>query len=94
MKNVDTQLSKEKIRLLQHTLGADSRTLKKNWGYRNRFLTGKGSSDYEAIEGLVADKYMGSYKVSLSPDNVYYATEKGMIAIGFKPYQIRNANRP
>lgn len=76
--------------LLQHTLGADSRYKKKDWGFRNHFCAGD-SDDPDRIElekmeaeGLVKSGERHGHKT-------FWATKAGATAIGFKPYQLRNA---
>lgn len=77
--------------LLQHMLGADSRYLKKQWGFRNHFCASdnpecKNRLALEALEadGLVKSGERLGYKT-------FWATKKGALAIGFKPYQLKNA---
>lgn len=75
--------------LLQHMLGADSRYLKKQWGFRNHFCANKSLNDPDTAEldamekdGLVKSFEGEEYRI-------FKATEKGALLIGFKPYQLR-----
>ena len=83
-------ITSKQTELLQHTLGADSRYKKKDWGYRNHFCAGDpGDPDRSELEkmetlGLVTSGERFSYKT-------FWATKAGAIAIGFKPYQLKNA---
>ena len=82
-------INEKQKQLLQHMLGADSRYLKKQWGFRNHFCAGNNESCPDRIElnkmeldGLVkSGDRLGS--------KTFWATKKGAIAIGFKPYQLR-----
>ena len=78
-------------KLLQHMLGADSRYLKKQWGFRNHFCAGeKGDPDRieldkMEIDGLVKSEERINFRT-------FWATKKGAEAIGFKPYQLRKTD--
>ena len=84
------ELTSKQKELLQHTLGADSRYKKKDWGFRNHFCAGdEGDPDRVELEkmekaGLVTSGMKFDYKT-------FWATKEGAIAIGFKPAQLRNA---
>ena len=77
--------------LLQRMLGADSRYLKKQWGYRNYFCAGEEGDpdrielDKMEVDGLVKSGDRPNYKT-------FWATRKGAEAIGFKPYQLRKTD--
>ena len=76
--------------LLQHMLGADERYLKKEWGFRNRFVSSEGNKDHaELLEmekmGLVKSCNMLGYII-------FFATKQGALEIGFKPAQLRRAD--
>ncbi len=68
-------------------LGADGRFLKKDWGRRNHFATWEGSQDCNDLRGL--EKLGMVREGSKFEDVVFWATKKGAVAIGFKPYQLR-----
>lgn len=86
-----TQKQKE---LLQHTLGADSRYKKKDWGFRNRFVPGDASTDPDMPDFIELEK-QGLVIFSRRLDmNLIWATKKGAEAIGFKPYQLRKMKFP
>ncbi len=77
--------------LLQHTLGAGRRYLKKHWGFRNHFCASVGTVDditLQEMEGL------GLVKSGVDSDErrFYHATKDGAIAIGFKPYQLKKTH--
>lgn len=83
-----SEINDEQKRLLQHMLGADDRYLKKEWGFRNHFCAApsdtKTIAEFDDLEqkGMVTSGMRDNYKV-------YWATKKGAIAIGFKPYQLK-----
>ena len=80
-------ISADQKQLLQHMLGADSRYLKKQWGFRNHFVSTLGNKDHENL--LVLEK-SGLVKRGERMDSiVFWATKEGALAIGFKPYQLR-----
>ena len=72
--------------ILQHTLGADSRYRKNQWGFRNHYCSGPNCHDYSDL------KEMEKIGLLTSGENfgdvVFWATKKGALAIGFKPYQL------
>ena len=78
--------------LLRHMLGADSRYLKKHWGFRNHYCAGDNKTCPDRLElekmesnGLVkSGKRLGN--------KTFWATRKGAVEIGFKPYQLRNTD--
>jgi hypothetical protein len=82
-------ISEKQQKLLQHMLGADSRYMKKEWGYRNHYCASDNKECKDRIElekmereGLVkSGERLGS--------KTFWATKAGAVAIGFKPYQIR-----
>lgn len=81
---------KERYReLLQHTLGADSRYKKKQWGYRNRFVADEGHHDYPDLLRMEEAGLLTS-RIVLD-QRTFHATKAGAVAIGFKPYQLKNA---
>ena len=69
--------------ILRHALGLD----RGDREYRNRFVTGPGSTDYTHCEALVAEGLMTRHEGhQLSGgDPIYSVTEAGHIAIGMKP---------
>ena len=83
------ELTQKQRELLQHTLGADSRYSKKQWGFRNRFCADQGHSDYKDLIFLVDAGLM--VKAKRLGQNFFFASKQGAIAIGFKPYQLRKA---
>ena len=84
------KITKKQEELLRHMLGADSRYMKKQWGFRNHYCAGdEGCSDRVELEklekdGLVTSGQRFGYKT-------FWATKEGAIAIGFKKYQLINA---
>lgn len=83
------KMTQKQRELLQHTLGADSRYSKKQWGFRNRFCADHDHSDYKDLMLLVYAGLM--VKAKRLGQNFFFATKQGAIAIGFKPYQLRKA---
>ena len=84
------EITEEQIELLKHMLGARSDVLKKDWGYRNYYCSTTGRyQDQLAI--LEEHGYVVSQsKPHHNPGYIYfYATKKGAIAAGMKPYQLR-----
>jgi len=76
--------------LLQHMLGADSRYLKKEWGFRNHFCAG-GEGDPDRVE-LERMEEAGLVTSGVRLDSkTFWATKAGAIAIGFKSYQLSKA---
>jgi len=75
--------------LLQHMLGADSRYKKKQWGFRNLFVTSPGCNNFQTLKLIECLGLVVSHIRFDKP--VFLATKKGAIAIGFKPYQLKNA---
>lgn len=73
--------------ILQHTLGADSRYKKSQWGFRNHYQASKNHVNRKEVERMVKEGLMEYYFVHGMGD-VYSATEKGMGAIGFTKKQI------
>jgi hypothetical protein len=80
-------ITEKQKELLQHMLGADSRYMKKQWGFRNHFCASEGHSD---IKDLREMEKKGLVKSGERIGSIFFwATEKGALAIGFKPYQLR-----
>ena len=82
-------ITEKQKELLQHTLGADGRYMKKQWGFRNHFCSTEGNKDHdELLEmeklGLVTIGAFGFHCIT------FFATKQGAIEIGFKKYQLRN----
>lgn len=77
------------VEILKHTLGADDRYKKKNWGFRNHFEAEEGHQDYEDLLKMVDAGIMTTR--SRLGSRCFFATKAGAVAIGFKPYQLRNA---
>lgn len=83
-------LTQEQETLLRHTLGANAKYLKKDWGFRNHFCSTPGTEDHKE---LVEMEKLGLVKSCSRFDGVnFWATREGAKAVGFKPYQLRNAN--
>ena len=85
-------LNEKQEQLLRHMLGADERYAKKKWGFRNYYCASdnpncKSRIELEKMEtlGLVTSGELMGYKT-------FWATKEGAVAIGFKPYQLRNAD--
>jgi len=84
----------EERQILAHTLGAQPRYRKKDWGFRNRFLAGVGSDDFKHCESLV-NQGMMIKRSGWRDDEAYFAaTKEGAIAVGFKQYQLRGKEFP
>tara|TARA_R110001599_G_scaffold100770_9_gene258145 strand:+ start:8948 stop:9250 length:303 start_codon:yes stop_codon:yes gene_type:complete len=86
------QITQKQKELLQHMLGADERYRKKQWGFRNHYCASadpecKDRIELEKLEkeGLVKSGTRFDYKT-------FWATKKGALAIGFKPYQLRKTD--
>jgi hypothetical protein len=86
-------INKKQEQLLRHMLGADERYKKKNWGFRNHFCSGGPDTDDHTQLEIMADDGLvtGGSRFNSS---VFWATKKGAIAIGFKPYQLRGTEFP
>lgn len=85
------EISKTHKELLQHMLGADSRYKKKQWGFRNHFCACEGHSDLPELQKM---EKLGLVKSGERMNSItYWATRAGAIAIGFKPYQLKNMKR-
>lgn len=81
-------LSDEQEQILRHTLGADSRYKKSQWGFRNHFCAGMHSPQHEILRNLEASGYMVSGRVD--GNNVFYhATELACKALGFSAKRIK-----
>jgi hypothetical protein len=74
---------------LKHMLGADSRYMKKDWGFRNRFSA--GGDDITSMERLEKNELVRKIAHTLYGDHLYVATEKGCKHLGFNKKQIANA---
>lgn len=85
--NDDTGITLKERELLQHMLGADSRYMKKQWGFRNYFCASEGHSDLPYLKEM-EEKGLVKLRRRLG-NEIYFATKKGALAIGFKPYQLR-----
>ena len=81
----------EHKQLLQHMLGADERYKKKDWGFRNHFCSTLGNKDDANLVEMVKLGYV-LLNYPSSNYRYFHATKAGAIAIGFKPYQLRNTN--
>lgn len=81
-----TEIQKE---LLQHMLGAGSHYLKKQWGFRNHYCASDNPEckNRLALEALEAEGFVKSGE--RLGHKTFWATQKGALAIGFKPYQLR-----
>ena len=74
--------------LLQHMLGADDRYKKKQWGFRNHFCAGEGHTD---LPDLFEMENLGLVKSGSTMGGLtFWATKKGALEIGFKPYQLKH----
>lgn len=83
-------ITENQRKLLQHMLGADSRYLKKDWGFRNHFSP-DSNPNHEDRRDLMAMTWDGLVKSSNTHSLVFWATRKGALAIGFKDYQLKKA---
>jgi len=85
-------VNEKQKQILQHMLGADSRYLKKQWGFRNHYCAGdnKDCSDRLELEKMQRDGLVKSGDRIGS--TTFWATKKGAESIGFKAYQLRNTN--
>jgi len=85
-----SELTQKQTELLQHTLGADSRYKKNQWGFRNHYCSEAGCTDHDE---LLAMEKIGLLKSGERFGSItFWATRKGAEAIGFKPYQIRKTS--
>jgi hypothetical protein len=84
-------LNEQDLNNLKHMLGATSHTLKKNWGYRNRFMA--GGNDLASMERLQKQGLVRriNKNTSIFPDPAYVATEEGCKHLRFNKKQIANA---
>jgi hypothetical protein len=66
----DNVLSHQQLHILKHSLG---------WPkcYRNHFVTGEGSKDYENCEELLRRGFMKVSKRDWIVDNIYVVTDEG-----------------
>jgi len=86
-----SEVTEEMKHLLKHMLGADSRYLKRQWGFRNHYCTTEGSTSDPIMRKMVALKLaIRSKRELFGGQRVYHATRLGAIAIGFKAYQLCN----
>lgn len=60
--------------ILLHALG--------HTGYRNHFVTGEGSKDYEHCRNLVSKGFMTSRTVDWIPDTIFHVTKLGQDKVG------------
>lgn len=82
-------LTEKQKSLLQHTLGADERYMKKDWGFRNYFNNdNENNPDHEVLQSLVENGCM------VQQGQNYFATKVGAISIGFKQYQLAGKKFP
>lgn len=72
---------------LRHMLGADSRYIKKQWGFRNHFCACIGSNDYIAMLRHELAGYVTKGR-SENKMTFFHATPKGCKALGFTKKQI------
>lgn len=80
----------KKLKLLQHTLGAEKRYPKKTWGFRNYYLA--ADCDKKLLDELVSDGFMwkGAEAAAWLGGGAYYhATQKGMRAAGLSVRRIK-----
>lgn len=83
-------VSEKQQSLLTHMLGAGDRYMKKDWGFRNRFCA---SDNPDCPDRLELEKMEAAGLVKSGErlgNKTFWATKAGAIAIGFKPYQLRN----
>lgn len=67
---VEAVVSRREIDILKHALG---------WPkvYRNHFVTGEGSDDYDDCERLVGKGLLTRQRLDWVPDYIYTVTQKG-----------------
>lgn len=87
------ELTEEQKKILQHMLGADSRYKKKEWGFRNHYVASLGNSVLETLAMMKEKGFVRSHSTPAYGESsvCFYATEKGMKAIGFSKAQIKKA---
>ena len=78
--------------LLRHMLGADSRYLKKEWGFRNYFCADNSDECPDNVELIKMESQGMVISCKRQEETIYFATKEGALAIGFKPYQLRKVN--
>ena len=73
-------LPDKQMHILRHALGLSQRAHE----YRNRFVTGPGSKDYDECEALVAAGLMRRYEGNeiTGGDYLYQVTDAGKSAVG------------
>lgn len=69
-------MTEKRIEILRHSLGLTRPGARE---YRNHFVTGPGSDDYDACESLVTDGLMRKFKGNplTGGDPCYVVTEEG-----------------
>ena len=73
-------MNKKEKHILRHSLGLNQRKR----SYRNHFVTGPGSKDFEDCEALVSKGLMNKRKYSLneiSEEYIYCVTDQGRKAL-------------
>ena len=74
-------MNKKQLHILRHSLGIEYG--KKE--YRNHFVTGKGSKDYNSCMALVSSGHMTRKKgdAATGGDDIFFVTDKGRaMAVG------------
>ena len=85
-----TDLTPEQVGMLKHTLGADSRYTKKEWGFRNHYCVSVGTPDHDLLQDLESKGYMVMGRSTYAGENsrFYRATRKACELLGFSARQI------
>jgi len=73
---------------LMHMLGAESHIKESQWGYRNYYCAGVGSKDEQDLMKLAEIGLVRrGFTINEGEDVYFFATEKGMDAIGLTSKQ-------
>lgn len=87
---MDDTIKEEHAELLRHMLGATERYRKNQWGFRNHFVCSDGTEDHNELKEM---EDMGLVKSGEQFGTCcFWATKKGAVSVGFKPYQLRNTD--
>jgi hypothetical protein len=86
---------KTQMDILRHTLGADSMSDRRLWGFRNKYYASEENFpllDYMVENGLMVKGSSSTrYYLDEGAKCFYHATELGCQCLGFTPEQIKRA---
>lgn len=89
-------LTEKQTQILKHTLGADSRYPKHQWGFRNHFFTGANTADYPILLELENLGFMARRDqppFTDKKDFLFYATKAGCELVGLTKKRIKKMFR-